>query len=139
MNYATAKLGLYGFSSSLAKEGASKNITCNCIAPIAGTRMTETVMPKELVDALKPELVAPLVLYLCHESTTETGSLFEVGAGYAAKLRWERTQGHCFTAAETTPENIAKTWGKITDFKDATHPENNQEIMTYIMGNIQAA
>jgi 3-hydroxyacyl-CoA dehydrogenase/3a,7a,12a-trihydroxy-5b-cholest-24-enoyl-CoA hydratase len=138
VNYSTAKLGLHGFSQSLAKEGASKNIMVNAIAPLAGTRMTETVMPKELVEALKPELVAPLVLYLCHESSTESGSLFEVGAGYIAKLRWERTLGHCFAIEDTTPENIKGKWDKITSWENATHPDNNQEIMTYIMGNIEA-
>lgn len=50
--------------------------------------MTETVMPKELVQALKPEAVAPLVAVLTHESCPENGSLFEVGAGYIAKDRW---------------------------------------------------
>jgi NAD(P)-dependent dehydrogenase (short-subunit alcohol dehydrogenase family) len=75
-----------GFSQSLAKEGEKRNIRVNTIAPIAGTRMTETVMAKELVDALKPELIVPLVAYLVHDSTEETGSLFEVGAGYVAAL-----------------------------------------------------
>lgn len=66
-NYATAKLGLWGFTQSLAKEGEKRNIKVNCIAPLAGTRMTETVMPKEVVDALKPEFVAPFVAYLSHD------------------------------------------------------------------------
>jgi (3R)-3-hydroxyacyl-CoA dehydrogenase / 3a,7a,12a-trihydroxy-5b-cholest-24-enoyl-CoA hydratase / enoyl-CoA hydratase 2 len=50
--------------------------------------MTETVMPKELTEGLKPEYVAPFVAYLCHDSCKENGSLFELGAGYIAKLRW---------------------------------------------------
>lgn len=66
-NYATAKLGLWGFTQSLAKEGEKRNIKVNCIAPLAGTRMTETVMPKEVVEALKPEYVAPFVAYLSHD------------------------------------------------------------------------
>lgn len=68
VNYATAKLGLWGFTQSLAKEGEKRNIKTNCIAPLAGTRMTETVMPKEVTEALKPEYVAPFVAYLCHDS-----------------------------------------------------------------------
>jgi (3R)-3-hydroxyacyl-CoA dehydrogenase / 3a,7a,12a-trihydroxy-5b-cholest-24-enoyl-CoA hydratase / enoyl-CoA hydratase 2 len=88
VNYATAKLGLWGFTQSLAKEGEKRNIKCNCIAPLAGTRMTETVMPKEVTNALKPEFVAPFVAYLCHDSLQDSGALYEVGAGYIAKQRW---------------------------------------------------
>lgn len=87
-NYATAKLGLWGFTQSLAKEGEKRNIKVNCIAPLAGTRMTETVMPKEVVEALKPEYVAPFVAYLSHSDCVDSGALYEVGAGYIAKQRW---------------------------------------------------
>jgi len=50
--------------------------------------MTETVMPKEALDNLKPEYIVPLVAYLAHESCEESGSVFELGAGWIAKLRW---------------------------------------------------
>jgi hypothetical protein len=42
-------------------------------------------MPEELLANLKPEYISPLVLYLCHEASEETGSLFEVGAGWIGK------------------------------------------------------
>ncbi len=60
-----------------------------------------------MIEALKPEFVAPLVVYLCHESCKETGSLFEVGAGWVAKLRWQRTQGASLRGLKTgiTPES----------------------------------
>ena len=85
VNYATAKLGLWGFTQSLAKEGEKRNIRSNCIAPLAGTRMTATVMPAEVVEALSPNYVAPFVAFLAHDSCSENGGLFEVGAGYIAK------------------------------------------------------
>lgn len=132
-NYAAAKLAMHGFSQSLAKEGEKKNIRTNTICPIAASRMTETVMPKEVLENLKPEFVAPLVAFLCHESCTENGSLFEVGAGYVAKLRWQRTAGKLFPTKDFTPENIAAQWAQITSFEQgATFPTSNQEMMEII-------
>ena len=92
VNYSAAKLSLHGFTQSLAREGEKKNIRVNTIAPLAASRMLETVMPPDVLATVKPELVVPLVAYLCHDTCTETGSVFEVGGGYVAKLRWQRTE-----------------------------------------------
>ncbi|KND01081.1 uncharacterized protein SPPG_04173 [Spizellomyces punctatus DAOM BR117] len=122
-NYAAAKLALFGFSNTLAREGEKKNIRVNTIAPLAASRMTETVMPPEILAALKPEFVVPLVAYLCHESTEETGSIFEVGAGFVSKLRWERSPGAVFKADSSfTPSSVAAKWGEITSFNNPQYP-----------------
>lgn len=104
VNYSAAKLGLWGFTQSLAREGEKRNIRTNCIAPLAGTRMTETVMPKEVVEALSPDFVAPFVAYLCHESCTDNGALYEVGAGYCAKQQWQRSEGYQYDIDTLSPE-----------------------------------
>ena len=108
VNYSAAKLGLWGFTQSLAKEGEKRNIRTNCIAPLAGTRMTATVMPAEVVEALKPDYVAPFVAFLAHESCPDNGGLYEVGAGYIARQRWQRTAGHQYAVKGLTPETIAQ-------------------------------
>ena len=66
-NYSAAKMGLVGFMNTLKLEGERHNIKVNTVVPIAGTRLTEGVLPPELHEKLKPEFVAPLVLYLCSE------------------------------------------------------------------------
>lgn len=128
-NYSAAKLGLVGLSNTLALEGVKYNVHCNSIAPTAGSRLTQTVMPQDLLDALKPEYVAPLVLWLCHESCQENGSVFEVGAGWIGKLRWERTVGAIIRQQNRpmTPEAVRDEWSKICDFDNATKPKTIQE------------
>jgi (3R)-3-hydroxyacyl-CoA dehydrogenase / 3a,7a,12a-trihydroxy-5b-cholest-24-enoyl-CoA hydratase / enoyl-CoA hydratase 2 len=138
-NYSMAKLGLVGFASTLALEGRKNNVHVNAIAPIAGSRMTETVLPKELIDALRPEYVSPLLAWLCHESCEETGGLFEVGGGFAAKLRWERAAGKTFRLGRAiTPEAVQESWKEVTSFDKAEHPSDITASMAPIMANIQA-
>ena len=84
-NYSMAKLGLHGLSQTLAMEGKKSNILVNTIAPIAGSRLTETILPPALVEQLKPEFVTPLVVKLCDEHSRESGGLYEVGAGWMGK------------------------------------------------------
>src|SRR3546814_5520493 len=86
-----AKLGLYGLTRTLAIEGRKNNILVNAIAPTGGTRMTEGLIPPQVFEQLKPELVSPLVVYLASEACQETSGLFEVGGGWMGKVRWERS------------------------------------------------
>ncbi|MEE2915050.1 MAG: SDR family oxidoreductase [Pseudomonadota bacterium] len=137
-NYSMAKLGQLGMSQTLALEGISKNILVNTIAPIAGSRLTETVMPQDLVDALQPEYVMPLVIKLCDEESKETGGLFEVGAGWIGKLRWERSKGHGFNLSEGfSAEDVSENWNSITDFNDADHPGNIADSNRTLIRNLK--
>ncbi len=138
-NYSAAKLGLLGLSNTLAIEGRKRNIFCNTIAPVAGSRMTETVLPPNLIDALKPKYVAPLVAYLCHEDCQDTGGLYEVGGGFFAKLRWERAAGKLYRVGrELTPEMVAESWETISSFAKSTHPENSMASFQPVMQNVEA-
>lgn len=137
-NYSMAKLALHGLSQTLALEGKKYNITSNTIAPIAGSRLTATIMPPQILEQLKPEFVSPLVLKLASEGHTETSGLYEVGAGWIGKLRWNRTLGHGFPiSAELTPEQINEKWSVITDFSNSSHPGSGQEALMQIMQNLQ--
>ncbi|XP_053277775.1 LOW QUALITY PROTEIN: peroxisomal multifunctional enzyme type 2-like [Pleuronectes platessa] len=131
-NYSAAKLGLLGLANTLAIEGSKYNIHCNTIAPVAGSRLTETIMPPDLVASLKSEYVAPLVLWLCHDQCKENGGLFEVGAGWIGKLRWERSQGRTVRQKDQpiNVEAVRDQWDKICDFTDATKPSSVQESLS---------
>ncbi len=140
VNYSAAKLGLVGFTNTLAIEGAAKNITANAIAPIAGSRMLETISTPEMIAALKPEYITPLVVRLCAEENEETGSLFEVGAGWMAKLRWERTKGVCFDpASRFSAESVDAKWAELCDFSETDHPINVKEAGAPVMANLGVA
>ncbi|KAL2061791.1 hypothetical protein VTL71DRAFT_7169 [Oculimacula yallundae] len=141
-NYAAAKCGILGFSRALAREGAKYNILVNTIAPNAGTAMTRTILPEEMVQAFKPDYIAPLVVALCSDNVPKpgTGNLYEVGSGWVGQTRWQRTGGHGFPVDEKlTPEAVLKQWKRIIDFEDgrADHPESSQDGLKSIMANMQ--
>ena len=97
----------------------------------------ETILPKEVIEALKPEFVTPLVVKLCSEESDETGSLYEVGAGWISKLRWERSKGVCFPPSEAmTAEQVQDAWEQIGDFTDADHPRSIQDTFGPVFGNL---
>ncbi|KAJ5579991.1 uncharacterized protein N7459_005976 [Penicillium hispanicum] len=140
-NYAAAKLGILGLSRTLALEGAKYNIKVNTIAPNAGTNMTRTIMPEEMVQAFKPDYVAPLVVLLCSDAAPEpsTKGLFECGSGWFGRTRWQRSGGHGFPVdIKLTPEEVVAKWKEITNFEDgrADHPEDGQSGAEKIMANM---
>jgi (3R)-3-hydroxyacyl-CoA dehydrogenase / 3a,7a,12a-trihydroxy-5b-cholest-24-enoyl-CoA hydratase / enoyl-CoA hydratase 2 len=136
-NYGMAKLGLVGFGKTLALEGAKRNVRTNIIAPLAGSRMTETILPPEMLDALRPEYVTPLVLWLAHETCEENGGLFEVGGGFMGKLRWERAVGKTFKLGrEITPEQVQRAWSSVTGFEQTSHPTDVASAMAPIVSNL---
>lgn len=137
-NYAMAKLGLAGFSNTLAIEGRKRGIHVNTIAPVAGSRMTETILPPELLASLKPEYVSPLVLWLSSEECEETGGLFEVGGGFVAKLRWERALGKTWRVGRSmNAEDVRGAWESIAGFEHTTHPESVAGALQPLMENIE--
>ena len=139
-NYAAAKCGILGFSRALAREGEKYNIFVNTIAPSAGTNMTRSIMPEEVVQAIKPDYVVPAVLLMCSDKMPQpaTGRLFESGSGWCAETRWQRSGGHSFPVdVELTPEDVVAKWREITNFDDgrATHPASGAESTKVILSN----
>ncbi|MBV8594344.1 MAG: SDR family NAD(P)-dependent oxidoreductase, partial [Caulobacteraceae bacterium] len=112
-NYGAAKLGLVGFMNTLKLEGQKNNIHVNAISPVAATRMTENLMPPEILERLKPEYVTPGVVFLCSEEAP-TGAILTAGAGAFALARIVETEG-VFLGDHTTVEQVRDNWAKITD------------------------
>ncbi|KAH7884521.1 hypothetical protein F5I97DRAFT_1812245 [Phlebopus sp. FC_14] len=140
-NYSSAKAAIMGFTKTLAFEGRKYNIIANVIAPSAGTAMTMMIWPKEMVDAFKPDYIAPVVGYLTSEDNSETtGKLFEISGGWAAETHWQRAGGHGFPVnLKLTPEDVISKWDVITNFDDgrATYPTTTAEAMEQIMENFE--
>jgi NAD(P)-dependent dehydrogenase (short-subunit alcohol dehydrogenase family) len=87
-NYSAAKAGIVGMTLVAAAELARYGVTVNAIAPAARTRMTEVAMPDMMkvpesgFDAMAPENVSPLVVWLGSPDSREvTGRVFEVEGG----------------------------------------------------------
>lgn len=82
-NYAVAKAGVIGLSNVAAMEGAAHNVASNVIVPAAMTRMAEGI-DTSAYPPMGPELVAPVVGYLAHETCSVTGEMFIALAGRVA-------------------------------------------------------
>ena len=135
-NYSAAKMALIGLGQTLALEGKKYNILANVIAPIADSRLTATVLPDDIRIKLKPEVVSPLVAFLCSDKCEETGGLFEVGAGCFFHLNWCRSPGLILKPEDATIENVAKHFDKVKDMREAKAVTSIQESIMSFMANL---
>jgi len=103
--------------------------------------MTATILPPELVQAFKPDYIAPLVLALCSDKIPEnpTNGLYEVGSGWVGRTRWQRSGGVGFPLdVKLEPEEVLKNFAKIVDFEDgrADNPEKTSSSIEKVMANL---
>jgi NAD(P)-dependent dehydrogenase (short-subunit alcohol dehydrogenase family) len=113
-NYAAAKAGVIGLSNVVALEGAADNVACNVIVPSAVTRMSEGV-DISAYPPMQPELVAPVVGLLVHESCPITGEMLVAVAGRVARVVVAETPG-VFRNAWSI-EQVAEELDAIRDLK----------------------
>jgi len=112
-NYGSAKMGVIGLMNTLVLEGAKYNIKVNALAPTAGTRMTEGLIPEKAFELLTPETVTPAVLFLVSEEAP-TRTILGAGAGSFAVAKIVETDGMWLTPEDQTPEGIAANWDTIS-------------------------
>ena len=120
-NYGAAKMAVLGFMNTLVLEGGKNNIHINALAPTAGTRMTEDLMPPEMLALLTAESVTAAALVLCDESAP-TKNILCAGAGGYAKASMYETDGIFLAQDEQSPEFIVAAWDEISD------PSNHQAL-----------
>lgn len=111
-NYGVAKAGIIGLSNVAALEGAPANVRCNVVVPAAVTRMAEGI-DTSAYPPMGPELVAPVVGWLSHESCSVTGEIFVALAGRVARAVIAESPGAY--RASWSIEEVAESLCEIRD------------------------
>lgn len=113
-NYGAAKMAVLGLMNTLVLEGAKNNIHINALAPTAGTRMTEDLMPEEIVKAFAPEAVTAGMLTLCDDNAPNRFILCAGAGGYASANIFE-SDGCFIPTHQQSPEAVRENWPAITE------------------------
>ncbi|MGS2723886.1 SDR family NAD(P)-dependent oxidoreductase [Porticoccus sp. GXU_MW_L64] len=116
-NYGAAKLGQVGFMNTLKIEGAKNNIHTNTIAPVAATRMTENLIPQDMVDKLGPELVTPAAIFLVSEGAPNGVIMQAQGSQYSVACIVENEGVNL--GLDASCDDIADHYEKISDLTGA--------------------
>jgi len=113
-NYGAAKMAMVGLMNTLHLEGAKYNIRVNCLAPAAGTAMTDGLLPQAVFDMLTPDSVSPGIVFLASENAPSRTILCAGGGGFAVHRGFE-TAGVSLLPDNVSAEGIAAAWDDITN------------------------
>lgn len=132
-NYGSAKMAVIGLMNTLVQEGAKYNIHVNALAPTAGTRMTEGLIPEKAFALLTPETVTPAVLYLVAKDGPNR-TILGAGAGAFTVSRIVETDAVWLPVDEQTPEGIAAHWDEINNKATENEPTAGYEQTIKMLG-----
>ena len=135
-NYGAAKAGLSGFMRTLCLEGAKYDIRVNSLSPTARSRMTENLMPEEILEKLTVESVtAGLVYLVCDDAPSRM--IMCAGAGGYSETKVVETQGINLSEGEQTAENVAEFIDQIRSMDGAEEFTNGSQQGTKFLTRIQ--
>jgi NAD(P)-dependent dehydrogenase (short-subunit alcohol dehydrogenase family) len=120
-NYGAAKMALAGLMQTLSIEGEKNNIRVNCLAPTAATRMTEGLMPEQVLKALDPSAVVPAMLVMASVDAPNR-TIICAGAGSFEVAHITLTQGVHLGVGPDTADRLAAALAQVTDRQGETVP-----------------
>ena len=129
--YAACKAGIMGLTRTLGREGGYHGVQVNCVLPWAVTGPSPDRSGEEfgaIIEAhMRPENVAPAVIWLAHEDCPANGEFFTVDGPRMARLAWIASKGH--TDLDPTPESYRDHWDEIMDLANFTVPTSTNHHM----------
>ena len=137
-NYGAAKMALAGLMQTLSIEGEKHGIRVNCLAPTAATRMTEGLMPEQVLRALEPHAVVPAMLVMASEDAPNR-TIICAGAGSFEVAHITLTQGVYLGDAPDTPERLAAAMTQVVDRQGERVPRSGSEQGSLEVGKAMAA
>lgn len=135
-NYGAAKMGLVGLVNVLALEGAKHGVLVNAVAPSARTRMTEDLLG-DLANRLSPELVSPLMAYLCSDRCELTHELFSAGGGRFARVFIGVNQGWHAGPDPVDIDDVEANLERIRDVSNHVVPQSGADEVALLLDSLR--
>jgi NAD(P)-dependent dehydrogenase (short-subunit alcohol dehydrogenase family) len=115
--YAAAKMAIVGFGRALAVETGKLGIRVNMISPYARTPGSAHVLGERMAKIMSPDLVAAAVGWLAHESCTQTGLIYSIGAGRIRRAAM--VEGPVLPYSEEDLPELAQKLGSLAGFTES--------------------
>jgi NAD(P)-dependent dehydrogenase (short-subunit alcohol dehydrogenase family) len=141
--YPTVKAAVIGMSRHISIAGAPHDIKINLVAPAAHTRLITGRRPFVSREgpvenpAMSPDLVAPMVAYLSHETCPVSGEIYGAGAGRFTRIFLASNDGYLQTDPPPSTEDVAEHWAEINDETGYYVPADMTEWLSRFLGHVR--